>query len=60
LPEKDLVTNAMAAAAVDSAYRIKAKLIIAFTSSGSLAMKLSKLKPPCHILAVTSSGKISR
>lgn len=60
MSSKHIVSNAIAAATVDAAYRIKAKIIIVFTSSGYSALKLSKLKAPCHILAITSSTRISR
>lgn len=60
ISSKHIVSNAIAAATVDAAYRIKAKLVMVFTTTGSSALKLSKLKAPCHILAVTPSTRISR
>jgi pyruvate kinase len=45
--KKHVVANAISSATVDAAYRISAKLIIVFTSTGSTALKISKLKPPC-------------
>lgn len=58
--KKHIVANAIASATVDAAYRIKAKAIIVFTSTGSTALKISKLKPPCHIVSVTTDRRIAR
>lgn len=58
--KKHLVANAIASATIDAAYRISAKAIVVFTSTGSTALKISKLKPPCHIISVTTDKRIAR
>jgi len=60
MSKKHLVANAIASATVDAAYRISAKAIIVFTSTGSTALKISKLKPPCHIISITTEKRIAR
>lgn len=45
---------------LDAAYGISAKLIIVFTSSGRTALKISKSRPPCPIIAVTANIKVAR
>ena len=43
-----------------TAFQIKAKLIVAFTESGSTAGRVSKYRPRPHILALTPDDRIRR
>ncbi|KAL4427589.1 hypothetical protein ABPG74_012980 [Tetrahymena malaccensis] len=57
---KQSVINSIVKCTLDAAYNIQANLIIVFTSTGSTALKVSKLRPPCPIIAVTSNHKVAR
>jgi len=57
LPEVD---DATARAACQIAYQVHAKAIIAFTTGGTTALRLSKYRPQHPILAVTPSETVVR
>ncbi len=57
LPEVD---DATARAACQIAYQVQAKAIIAFTTGGTTALRLSKYRPQHPILAVTPSETVVR
>ena len=57
---RNSVSTVLAHSAVESAAKLQAALIIVFTSTGLTALKLSKLRPPCHIVAVAGSKKVCR
>eukprot|EP01128_Nolandella_sp_AFSM9_P006018 TRINITY_DN3023_c0_g2_i1.p1 TRINITY_DN3023_c0_g2~~TRINITY_DN3023_c0_g2_i1.p1 ORF type:complete len:541 (-),score=157.75 TRINITY_DN3023_c0_g2_i1:178-1725(-) len=54
------ITETIASSAVKSAWDLDAALIIVLTDSGSSARYVSKYRPHCPILAVTSTGQTSR
>lgn len=54
------VDDATARAACQIAYQVEARAIIAFTSGGTTALRLSKYRPQHPILAVTQSESVSR
>ena len=58
--EESTIDDAVTAAACRAAEILNAKAIIAFTQSGSTAMRLSKHRPRTRILAITPSEKIRR
>ncbi len=58
-PEKSSA-DAIAAAAVQVAHTIGAQAIVAFTESGSTALRVAREKPDCPILGVTPSLQSSR
>jgi pyruvate kinase len=63
LPESDLrgdPTSAIASAAVDLAYRIKAELILVGTASGATAQAISGCRPNVPIVAVTHNEEVVR
>ncbi len=61
VPEQEsTIDDAVTAAACRAAEILNAKAIIAFTQSGSTAMRLSKYRPRTKILAITPSEKIRR
>ena len=43
-----------------SAYQLKAKLIVAFTESGTTASRVSRYRPPTKILALTPKAEVQR
>ncbi len=43
-----------------SAYQLKAKLIVAFTESGTTASRVSRYRPPTKILALTPKENVQR
>ncbi|MBU6383914.1 MAG: pyruvate kinase [Verrucomicrobia bacterium] len=51
------VSSAVSMAAVKTAYSANAKCIFAFTTSGQTARRVSRLRPPMPIIAVTPSKK---
>jgi len=53
-------SQTIASCAIKAVNDTSASLIIAFTQTGSTILKLSKLRSPCPILAVTISEKIAR
>jgi pyruvate kinase, alpha/beta domain protein len=55
--EKTL-NDAVALSVADTALLVDAKLIVAFTESGTTAKRISKFRPCCPIAAVTSSEEI--
>ncbi len=57
-PEETGVADAVTAAACRAAEILNAKAIVAFTQSGSTAMRLSKHRPRTRILAITPSERI--
>jgi len=57
LPQPD---DAISYAAVNIADQLKAKAILAFTTSGGTAMRVSKYRPRCPVLAVTPREDVLR
>lgn len=60
IPEESTIADAVTAAACRGAEILNAKLIVAYTQSGSTAMRLSKHRPKTRILAITPSDTIQR
>ena len=60
IPEESTVADAVTAAACRAAEILNAKVIVAYTQSGSTAMRLSKHRPKTRILAITPSEDIRR
>jgi pyruvate kinase len=58
-PEKSS-PDAIAAAAVQVAHTIGALAIVAFTKSGSTALRVAREKPDCPVLGLTTSVETSR
>jgi len=58
--EESTIDDAVTAAACRAAEILDAKAIVAFTQSGSTAMRLSKHRPRTRILAITPFEKIRR
>ncbi len=54
------VTHAISHAACTSAIDLGAKAIVAFTLSGRTAQELSAFRPPCRVIACTSSEQTYR
>ena len=54
------VPNAISLAACTTASELKASAIITATQSGHTARMVSKYRPQCHVIAVTSSDKVAR
>ena len=59
-PEEIKVGDAVTAAACRAAELLNAKAIVAYTQSGSTAMRLSKYRPRTRIFAITPSEVIRR
>ncbi len=53
--DDDDVSSAVATAAVKTAYNISAKVIFAFTTSGTTARFVSRLRPQMPIIAITTN-----
>jgi len=60
IPEESVIADAVTAAACRAAEILSASLIVAYTESGSTAMRLSKHRPKTRILAITPSERIQR
>jgi pyruvate kinase len=58
-PEKSSA-DAIAAAAVQVAHVIGAQVIVAFTQSGSTALRVAREKPDCPVLGLTTSLAVAR
>jgi pyruvate kinase len=58
-PEKSSA-DALSAAAVQVAHTIGARAIVAFTQSGSTALRVAREKPDCPVLGLTTSVETSR
>jgi pyruvate kinase len=58
-PEKSSA-DALSAAAVQVAHTIGARAIVAFTQSGSTALRVAREKPDCPVLGLTTSLETSR
>ena len=56
----DRMTDAVAHAAVDIAVRTNAAAILTLTESGTTSRQISKYRPPCPILALTSVPAVVR
>ncbi len=52
--------DAIAFSVVNSALIINAKLIIAFSESGTTAKRISKYRPICPVISVSSNPKVAR
>ena len=57
LPQPD---DAISYAAVNMADQLQAKAILAFTTSGGTAMRVSKYRPRCPVLAITPQEQVLR
>ena len=60
LPEETNIEDAVTAAACRAAELLNAKAVVAYTQSGSTAMRLSKYRPRTRILALTPFEAIRR
>ncbi|MFC1692216.1 pyruvate kinase [Candidatus Latescibacterota bacterium] len=60
IPEKSSVEDAVTAAACRAAQILNARAIVAYTQSGSTAMRLSKYRPKTPVLAITPFESIRR
>lgn len=60
VPEESTIADAVTAAACRGAEILDAKAIVAYTQSGSTAMRLSKHRPRTRIIAIVHSEKIRR
>jgi len=58
-PEKSSA-DAIAAAAVQVAHTIGAQAIVAFTASGSTALRVAREKPDCPVIGLTTSLTVAR
>jgi pyruvate kinase len=58
-PEKSSA-DALSAAAVQVAHTIGARAIVAFTQSGSTALRVAREKPDCPVLGLTTRVETSR
>jgi pyruvate kinase len=58
-PEKSSA-DAIAAAAVQVAHTIGAQAIVAFTASGSTALRVAREKPDCPVIGLTTSVTVAR
>ncbi|RHY29163.1 hypothetical protein DYB32_005374, partial [Aphanomyces invadans] len=58
--QKMMVSKANAVAAVNVAYELKAKLIVALTKDGTLARDVAKYKPSVPVMSYTPSRKVGR
>lgn len=54
------ILNTIVYAVMEAAYKLPASIIFCFTSSGSAALKISKLRPPCSVIAITSNIVLAR
>ena len=54
------INDATARAACHIAYQVQAKAIIAFTTGGTTALRVSKYRPAQPILAVTPNARVAR
>ncbi|RHY69142.1 hypothetical protein DYB30_012969 [Aphanomyces astaci] len=52
--------DSLASAAVNVAYELKAKLIVALTKDGNLARDVAKFKPSVPVMSYTPSRKVGR
>ena len=57
MPQPD---DAISYAAVSIAEQAGANAIVAFTTSGTTAMRVAKYRPKCPILAITTSDRVLR
>lgn len=57
---KNSIQSCVIYCALEAAYHINASIIVVFTTRGYTSLKLSKLRPPCPIIAVTSSKRVAR
>lgn len=58
--QRDSITEAIAAAAVEAAHRLHAHAIVTLSQSGRAAHLLAKHRPPCPILCVTPDPLVQR
>eukprot|EP01016_Furgasonia_blochmanni_P026832 TRINITY_DN2838_c0_g1_i20.p1 TRINITY_DN2838_c0_g1~~TRINITY_DN2838_c0_g1_i20.p1 ORF type:complete len:379 (-),score=25.41 TRINITY_DN2838_c0_g1_i20:141-1277(-) len=54
------VSSTIAFCCIQAVRAVKAELIIVLTHTGSTVIQVSKLKPPCPILAITHDEKVAR
>jgi len=57
---KNAIPSCIINCSLEAAYQIHASIIVVFTTRGYTALKLSKLRPPCPIVAVTCHKKVAR
>ncbi|MBN2040206.1 MAG: pyruvate kinase [Spirochaetes bacterium] len=57
---KNDASDAISYAAVDTAYSLKAKAIICFTSSGSTALRAAKFRPAIPIISISQNEDVVR
>jgi pyruvate kinase len=60
LPSRDGEVHAVAHAAVDAAREWAARAIVVYTQTGETARVLSKLRPPCPIIALAPAEDVRR
>ena len=53
-------TGGIGGSIVDTLISLKAKLIVAFTESGTTASRVSRYRPPTKILALTPKAEVQR
>jgi len=54
------ISHTIASCAIKAVYDLHASLIVAFTQTGSTVLRLSKMRSPCPIVAVTINEKVAR
>jgi pyruvate kinase len=59
-PQQDSIPDAVAQAAVQTAERLQARVIVAFTQSGATALFISKYRPSTPIIAFTPHEEVCR
>jgi len=59
-PPEDRITDAVSHGAIGMAKRLGAAAIVTLTESGFTSRSISKFRPSCPILAVTTSGDVVR
>ncbi|EGR31005.1 pyruvate kinase, putative [Ichthyophthirius multifiliis] len=57
---KTTIQSCIIECAIQTAFNINAKFIFAFTTRGYTALKISKMRPYCPILAITSDKRVAR
>ena len=58
--QKHKILNTIVFSVIEAAYKLSAKLIISFTNTGSSALRLSKLRPPCPIISICNQILLAR
>lgn len=55
-----MILNSIVFCVLEAAYRMPASLVIAFSVTGSIILKMSKLRMPCPIFAITPDEYLAR